>query len=267
MIIILSFFFGHWFLSLFFHTFFLHRYASHQMYTVSKGWEKTFYILTWIVQGSSYLVPRAYAVMHRMHHTYSDTEKDPHSPHFFKDIYHMMLHTARIYKGFLTGQNLPEPEFTAEYLPVWDKIDRIGNSNISRLAFAALYITIYVLFAPSAWWFLLLPLHFVMGPLQGAIVNWFGHKLGYSNYDNGDQSKNSSPWGILLLGELFQNNHHAEKLNANFARKWYEFDPTYFIMRGMHLLKIIRLKPLQFQTTADDNQNKYDKLPPVKQHT
>src|SRR5687768_7349931 len=114
---ILIFFFSHWFLSLFFHSFFLHRYASHQMYTTSKGWERIFYFLTWVTQGSSYLVPRAYAVMHRMHHTYSDTEKDPHSPHFFKDIIDMMRHTARIYHNFLTGKNIPDPEFTTEYLP------------------------------------------------------------------------------------------------------------------------------------------------------
>jgi stearoyl-CoA desaturase (delta-9 desaturase) len=86
-----------------------------------------------------------------------------------------------------------------------------------------------------------------MGPIQGAIVNWFGHKMGYTNYNNGDHSRNTSPWGILLLGELFQNNHHGQKDNANFARKWYEFDPTYFVMRGLHALKIIRLKPLNVQ--------------------
>src|SRR3982751_2725192 len=111
MIPILLFFFLHWFLSLFFHSFFLHRYASHQMYTTSKRTEKTFYFLTWFAQGSSFLVPRAYAVMHRMHHTYSDTEKDPHSPHFFKDVWHMMIHTKEIYQAFLTGKELPEPQF------------------------------------------------------------------------------------------------------------------------------------------------------------
>ena len=40
---------------------------------------------TWFFQGSSYLVPRAYGVMHRMHHVYSDTEKDPHSPLKFQN--------------------------------------------------------------------------------------------------------------------------------------------------------------------------------------
>lgn len=244
MLAILLFFFSHWFFSLFFHSFFLHRYASHQMYTTSKRWEKTFYLMTWFFQGSSYLVPRAYAVMHRMHHSYSDTEKDPHSPHFFKDIVHMMLHTVKIFRSFLTGKNLPDAEFTKEYIPMWDRLDKIGHHVITRFFFMAGYVAFYWFFAPNYWWFLLLPIHFLMGPIQGAIVNWFGHKLGYSNFNNGDQSKNTTPFGIVLMGELFQNNHHHAKYDPNFAKKWYEFDVTYLIMRALHSLKIIRFKPL-----------------------
>jgi stearoyl-CoA desaturase (Delta-9 desaturase) len=241
---ILLFFFCHWFFSLFFHSFFLHRFASHQMYTTSKRWEKTFYFLTWLMQGSSFLVPRAYAVMHRMHHTYSDTEHDPHSPHFFEDILQMMLHTAQIFHAFVTGENLPHPQFTKEYIPVWNKMDKIGNHWITRLAFGAFYISFYIFFAPNFWWFLLLPVHFLMGPIQGAIVNWFGHKMGYSNFDNGDHSKNTTPFGLIMMGELFQNNHHFEKLDPNFAKKWFEFDFTYVIMRALHFIGIIRLKHL-----------------------
>src|ERR1043166_9033334 len=98
--IVLWFFLAHWFLSLFFQTFFLHRYASHKMFTTSKGWERVFYMMTFDTQGTSFLNPRAYAIMHRMHHAYSDTEKDPHSPHFFKDVYQMMMHTVLIYRRF-----------------------------------------------------------------------------------------------------------------------------------------------------------------------
>jgi len=214
------------------------------MYTTSKGWEKTFYLMTWFVQGSSYLVPRAYAVMHRMHHTYSDTEKDPHSPYFFKDIWHMMWHTIIIFRGFLTGKNLPDAEFTKEYIPMWDKVDKVGHHIITRLVFGAAYVAFYVIFAPNYWWFLLLPIHFLMGPIQGAIVNWFGHKLGYSNFNNGDHSKNTTPWGFIMMGELFQNNHHHAKYNPNFARKSFEFDFTYLIMKGLHYVRIIRFKPL-----------------------
>jgi stearoyl-CoA desaturase (delta-9 desaturase) len=100
-----------------------------------------------------------------------------------------------------------------------------------------------------------------MGPIQGAIVNWFGHKMGYRNYKIEDHSKNTTPWGVLLMGELFQNNHHKDKDNANFARKWYEFDLTYVIMR-VHALRIIRLnrctchsKRINFYTA--DNYNSH----------
>ncbi|MGI8950961.1 MAG: acyl-CoA desaturase [Chitinophagaceae bacterium] len=244
MLAILIFFTLHWFLSLFFHSFFLHRYASHQMYTTTRNWEKTFYVTTWLVQGSSYLIPSAYGVLHRMHHTYSDTEKDPHSPHFFKDIWHMMLHTAQVFRSFHTGKNIPEAQFTKEYLPRWNRLDHLGNHFITRLLFGAFYTAFYIYFAPNAWWFLLLPVHFLMGPIQGATVNWCGHKYGYSNYNNGDHSKNTSPWGVLLMGELFQNNHHFQKNNANFARRWFEFDMTYIIMRGLNKLRIIKLKPI-----------------------
>lgn len=245
---IILFFLLHWFLSLFFHSFFLHRYASHQMYSVSKSGEKVIYFLTWFVQGSSYLVPRAYGVLHRMHHEYSDTEKDPHSPHFFKDIFRMMLHTARIFRAFVTGENIPDAQFTRDYLPQWDLLDKIGNSAVSRLGFGAAYFAFYLYFAPNAWWFLLLPIHFLMGPIQGAVVNWFGHKLGYRNYNLDDHSRNTTPFGIILMGELFQNNHHKAKDNANFARKWFEFDLTFLIMRLLHSMHIIKLKPLQVST-------------------
>ena len=49
---------------------------------------------------------------------------------------------------------------------------------------------------------------------------------------------------FCLLGELFQNNHHHAGDNANFARKWFEFDPTYLIMRGLNFVGIIKLKSL-----------------------
>ena len=198
--------------------------------------------MTWFSQGSSYLNPRAYAVMHRMHHVYSDTEKDPHSPHFFKDVYHMMWHTRQIYNNFLTGKSLPDPQFTKEYLPVWHKLDKIADNMFVRLAFGVAYFLFYLYFAPSFWWFLLLPIHFLMGPVQGAIVNWCGHKYGYANYNNGDHSKNTEPFGIFLLGELFQNNHHKYGTSPNFAKKWFEVDPAYQVMIILDAFKIIRLK-------------------------
>ncbi|MDQ0106311.1 stearoyl-CoA desaturase (delta-9 desaturase) [Chitinophaga terrae (ex Kim and Jung 2007)] len=252
MTVILIFFCVHWFCSLFFHTFYLHRYASHQMYTTSKFWERFFYFCTWFFQGSSYLIPRAYGVMHRMHHEYSDTEKDPHSPHFFKDVWTMMVQTRKIYNGFVNNTSTVDPQFTADPLPEWKAMDKIGDSNITRLAWIAAYIAFYVAFVPAGMWYLylLLPIHFLMGPVQGAVVNWCGHKYGYQNFDNGDHSRNTSPWGVVLLGELFQNNHHKFKDSPNFAKKWYELDPSYQVMKLMNFIGIIKLKPAVVATAT-----------------
>ena len=77
----------HWQLSVFCQSFFLHRYGAHQQFTMSRGWEKFFNILTSITQNSSYLNPRGYAILHRMHHAYSDTERDPHSPVQYRGLF------------------------------------------------------------------------------------------------------------------------------------------------------------------------------------
>lgn len=211
------------------------------MFKMNKFWERFFYLLLLISQGSSFLNPRAYAILHRMHHAYSDTVKDPHSPHFFKDVFGMMIATKNMYLAYLLHKIEPEPAFRGNY-PEWPIIDKIGDSWFWRLACAAFYIWFYVTFATQWWMFLLLPIHFLMGPLHGAIVNWCGHKYGYSNHDNDDHSKNSLPWDFLLMGELFQNNHHKKPNSPNFATKWWEFDPTYPLMKVMHWLRIIKIR-------------------------
>jgi stearoyl-CoA desaturase (delta-9 desaturase) len=213
------------------------------MFKMGAFWEKFFYLVLLISQGSSFLNPRAYAILHRMHHAYSDTEKDPHSPHFFKDVFGMMIATKNMYLNYLKHKIEPEPAFRGDY-PEWPLVDRIGDSWIWRLACGVGYIAFYIAFAEYWWMYLLLPIHFLMGPLHGAIVNWCGHKYGYSNHDNDDHSKNSLPWDFLLMGELFQNNHHKKPNSPNFASRWFEFDPTYPIMKTMHWLRIIRIRKL-----------------------
>lgn len=204
-------------------------------------WEKFFYLILLVSQGSSFLNPRAYAILHRMHHAYSDTEKDPHSPHFFKDVFGMMIATKNMYMNYLHFKIQPEPAFQGNY-PEWPLVDKIGNSWFWRIGCGLFYIGFYMMFANHWWLFILLPVHFLMGPLHGAIVNWCGHKYGYSNHDNDDHSKNSLPWDFLLMGELFQNNHHKKPNSPNFATKWWEFDPTYPVMKMLHWMKIIKIR-------------------------
>jgi stearoyl-CoA desaturase (Delta-9 desaturase) len=245
-VIVIAAFIGHWYLSLFCQTFFLHRYSAHKMFTMTKFWERFFYMLTYISQGSSYLSPRAYAVLHRMHHAFSDTPRDPHSPHHTKNVFTMMWQTKNIYNAVLHRTSGVDKQFDRNY-PVWDVVERVGDSPLSRLAWIGLYIAFYVfayLYLDMHWaFFFLLPVHFLMGPIHGAIVNWSGHKYGYANFDNHDRSKNSLMLDFLMMGELFQNNHHKQPNSANFGARWFEVDPTWPVIKLLHRLNVIQLRP------------------------
>jgi stearoyl-CoA desaturase (Delta-9 desaturase) len=211
------------------------------MFTMSKFWERFFYLLTYASQGSSYLSPKGYAILHRMHHAYSDTPKDPHSPHHTKNMFTMMLKTKDIYNNYTYGKEAVPMQFDRNY-PVIDWVEKLGSSWFSRIGWGTLYVLFYVAFADYWWLYLLLPIHFLMGPVHGAIVNWSGHKYGYQNFNNNDQSRNSLVFDFLMMGELFQNNHHKLPKRANFGVKWYEFDPTYPVIRVLDWMKIIKLQ-------------------------
>jgi stearoyl-CoA desaturase (delta-9 desaturase) len=101
--------------------------------------------------------------------------------------------------------------------------------------------------------FALLPVHYIMGPVHGAIVNWCGHKYGYKNFDNGDHSKNTLVFDFLTAGELFQNNHHKFGMSPNFAARWFELDPTYQVMRVLDLVGIIDMSGAQVMRVPAKN--------------
>ncbi|RKG71671.1 acyl-CoA desaturase [Corallococcus sp. CA054B] len=201
------FFASHWSLSVLFQSLFQHRYAAHRMFTMGPRTERALHLSTALVQGSSYLDPRAYAILHREHHAYVDTERDPHSPSHQKNPLRMMLHTARRYAGLLTRSISSEPRFLGGF-PEWPAVDRLFSRWPTRITFGALYALFYWRFATRRWHWALLPMHFV-----------------------------------LCMGELFQNNHHARPTSPDFAARRFELDPTWQVMRLLARMKLIRLTP------------------------
>ena len=239
--LIVIFFVCHWYLSLFSQTFLMHRYAAHGAFTMSKPWERFFYVFAYITMGSSYLSPRIYAILHRMHHAYTVTPQDPHSPKYFGNVVAMMRHTARVYVSIQQEAN-PIDERFMKNIPHWDAVDRLGDSWSSRLGWGLAYTAFYIAFAPSLWWFLLLPVHWLMSPVHGAIINWYAHRYGYTNFKLNNTSKNLLPVDVLMLGESYHNEHHRNPRSINFGVRWFEIDPVYYIIRGLSAVGIVQLR-------------------------
>jgi stearoyl-CoA desaturase (Delta-9 desaturase) len=236
---IIVFFIVHWYLSLFSQTFFQHRYSAHCSFTMSRFWERVFFIFTYITQGSSYLSPRAYGIMHRLHHAYTDTDRDPHSPSYDRNIIAMMWRTRNIYLNIFDN-NYPVEEKFVKNLPEWNWFDRLGNSWLSRVFWIGVYSMLYFEFAPSLWFLLVLPLHIAMGPLHGVIINWYAHKYGRVNYNVNNTSKNLFRIDCLMMGEGYHNNHHKFPSKSNFASRKGEIDLCYPIIYLLGKLRIIR---------------------------
>ncbi len=237
---IIAFFIAHWYLSLFSQTFFLHRYAAHAMFSMSKFWERFFFIFTFITQGSNYLSAYGYGVMHRLHHAFADTEQDPHSPKYSRNIFDMMWKTAKLYTQITYKKANIEERFTRN-VPEWLKFDLFAGHILTRIAWTAGYVAIYYFLATAWWQWLLLPITLIMAPVHGAIINWFAHKVGYRKYEVNNTSTNFLPIDFLMMGESYHNNHHHNDRSPNFGERWHELDPTYFIIKVLNRLGVIQL--------------------------
>ena len=140
----------------------------------------------------------------------------------------------KLVNEFMNGQR------ASNDLPRWLTLEKIGESMLTRFGFILLYVLFYLEFATASWQYALLPFHVFMGSMHGFIVNWFGHKRGYRNFDDiKDNSKNTLPIDFLMMGELYQNNHHRRPNNMNFAVRWFEIDLGYIATSFLKKLKVI----------------------------
>lgn len=206
--------------------------------------EKVWFIISYIFQGSSYLSPYAYGIMHRMHHAYTDTDKDPHSPKISGNPFKMMWDTKKVYSDIYRGRMDVDEKFKRN-LPEWHAFDRFAESWVSRLLWCVGYIAFYVAFAPYWWLYLLLPIQFLMGPFHGAIVNYYAHRFGYVGFKQNNTSKNFIFINFLMQGEGYHNNHHKFPSRPNFAVRWFEFDPVYpviLVLNAFGMIKLARVR-------------------------
>ena len=188
------------------------------------------------------LDPKGWAVMHRRHHAYSDTERDPHSPRNV-GLLGIPLEQLRSYEEVLRGLARNDPEYTqfAEGLDFelsW--VNRRGLWWLPYLVHVAVGIGIAVGFDAAllgGCYFLGMMSH----PVQGGMVNSLGHAIGGRNFDTDDHSTNNALAAWLILGEGYQNNHHAYPESAKFSFRRWEFDMGFGFCLAMEAFGILRI--------------------------
>jgi stearoyl-CoA desaturase (delta-9 desaturase) len=67
-------------------------------------------------------------------------------------------------------------------------------------------------------------------------INSACHLWGGKPHDCGDESRNNLIFGILALGEGWHNNHHAFPTSARHGLRWWQFDASYLVIRGLELV-------------------------------
>ena len=194
-----------------------HRYFSH------KGFEFKSPLVKWLCISIATLAgrgsPLAWVYVHRLHHAYADTEKDPHSPEFGFKFFNIKSTTAA---------NKIDQLFMIR--------DMLSKSNVFIndwyvalvLAFPLLLTALFGFQAAFFFWFL--PV--CINQLALDFFTYFTHvEAGYRTTETRDNSRNVTWLWPIVLGEAWHNNHHASPKDPHYGKGKFEFDPIYYLIK------------------------------------
>lgn len=178
-----------------------HRYFSHKAFKAPK-WYEYYVLLVTPLSGSGPAL--TWVGVHRMHHTHSDTAKDPHSPK---------------YKGALT---VLTSTFKVKSIPRRFVKDMLRNKTIiwfykHHLKIRILSIICGFVLLPFNFFFAFFIMPWLLGHLGYGLINYLCHKDGLP--------RNSIIANILTGGEGWHKNHHTDAKNYRIGKKWWQFDP------------------------------------------
>jgi len=195
-----------------------HRYFSHRSFKTSRAGQ---FVLALIAMSSTQKSVLWWAALHRHHHRHSDQEDDVHSPLHRGFFY---SHVGWIFDRKHDTTRVDEVPDLAKY-PELMFLDR--HQLLPAIALGI------VCFLIDGWPGL------VIGFFASTVVLYHGtffinslaHVHGNQRYVTGDTSRNNWWLAIITLGEGWHNNHHAYQRSTRQGFRWYEFDPTYYVLK------------------------------------
>lgn len=198
----------------------------------------------WVIKSGAFLTgidPKAWSCMHRTHHTESDTENDPHSPVHF-GLFGTFMGQLRSYEKNLVGLIHGRKKYTAIVSDLDFPVSWLHRHRLWYVPYVLhLGVAVALGFAfANPWLSAAYFLGMMSHPLQGWLVNAFGHAIGYRNFNLPDNSRNNTLVAWATLGEGFQNNHHQNPDSPKFSVKLWELDAGYWVCVALWLLGFIQ---------------------------
>jgi len=219
-------------------TVYLHRALSHRALHLARPITFAFRVATWMLTG---IRPRQWVAVHRMHHAFTDTPRDPHSP-LVLGTPTVLFANARLYRRAAKD---PATSRYARDLPA-DRWDRVLFDH----ALLGLGLGIGLLVLLLGWQLALIAaaVHMVAYLLGGGAINAIGHRFGRRPFDNRATNNQWLAW--LVAGEGLHNNHHAMATASKLSMAPGEVDPGWWCIRALVAMRQATLRPLR-RSTAD----------------
>ncbi|KAL6287300.1 hypothetical protein ACE6H2_011690 [Prunus campanulata] len=182
-----------------------HRQLSHRSFKLPKWLE---YLFAYCAVLSFQRSPLEWVSIHRSHHQFADTLKDPHSPY-----------EARLKN---VGDLKREPFYI--FLHYTHPLHAIGF-GVVLYAVGGLPFLVWGLGVRSVVF-----LHATFG------INSICHTWGQVVWDTSDLSRNNWLIGLMAHGEGWHNNHHAFEQSARHGLEWWQVDVTWYVIRFLETI-------------------------------
>jgi stearoyl-CoA desaturase (delta-9 desaturase) len=195
-----------------------HRYFSHRAYSTSRAFQ---FILAVLSQSTTQKSVLWWAAKHRHHHLHSDTEQDVHSPR----------HRGFIYSHLGWIFSRAHDTFDPVKVEDWMRYPELRwLHDFEKLPGIVLAVLCYLI---AGWPGLVVGFFWSTVAVYHATfcINSLAHVSGRKRYVTGDDSRNNWLLAIFTMGEGWHNNHHACQSSVRQGFRWYEWDPTFYILK------------------------------------
>ena len=203
-----------------------HRYFAHRTYKTSRLFQ---FLLALLGTSATQKGPLWWAATHRIHHKYSDTEKDVHSPKQRGFWYAHM--------GWWLGRDHEETQWTQiKDFSRFKELVFIDRWHVLGV-FACMGIAAAMRgFDGFLWGYVVSTCFLLHGTFT---VNSLAHVFGARRYETTDTSRNNWWLALITMGESWHNNHHHYMRSANQGFFWWEIDVTYYLLKGLEKLGLV----------------------------